>query len=213
MRESIARACRHSRRPSRDGFRLGAVPALLPFFTVKFDLSYTLDRRPDARRADLVVARAAAVRALVGPPRGALAAARRARARRRSASVSPPSRRATPCCSCSCSSPASASPRSTPRERSSPCSRAARSGRAACRSSTSAATPGYALGPIIVTPLVLWLGLGPGGLLAPLPRARRSLAVLGALPYLARPRPRARRGHARGRGRRTTSGRCSSSRA
>src|SRR5690242_2455684 len=48
---------------------------------------------------------------------------------------------------------------------------------------------GYALGPIIVTPLVLWLGLGPGGLLASVPVIIASIAVLGALPYLARQRP------------------------
>ncbi len=48
---------------------------------------------------------------------------------------------------------------------------------------------GYALGPIIVTPLVLWLGLGPGGLLASIPVILGSLAVFGALPYLSRLRP------------------------
>ena len=48
---------------------------------------------------------------------------------------------------------------------------------------------GYALGPIIVTPLVLWLGLGPGGLVASIPVVIASVAVLGALPYLSRQRP------------------------
>ena len=48
---------------------------------------------------------------------------------------------------------------------------------------------GYALGPIVVTPLVLWLGLGPGGLLASIPVVLGSLAVLTALPYLSRLRP------------------------
>jgi FSR family fosmidomycin resistance protein-like MFS transporter len=48
---------------------------------------------------------------------------------------------------------------------------------------------GYALGPIIVTPLVLWLGLGQGGLIASIPVIIASVAVLGALPYLARQRP------------------------
>src|SRR3954452_1693870 len=48
---------------------------------------------------------------------------------------------------------------------------------------------GYALGPIVVTPLVLWLGLGPGGLLASIPVILTSIAVLAALPYLARRRP------------------------
>lgn len=48
---------------------------------------------------------------------------------------------------------------------------------------------GYALGPIIVTPLVLWLGLGPGGLLASIPVILGSFAVLAALPYLSGLRP------------------------
>lgn len=48
---------------------------------------------------------------------------------------------------------------------------------------------GYALGPIVVTPLVLWLGLGRGGLLAAVPVVLCSLALLAALPYLARLRP------------------------
>ena len=48
---------------------------------------------------------------------------------------------------------------------------------------------GYALGPIVVTPLVLWLGLGPGGLLASIPVVLGSFAVLAALPYLSRLRP------------------------
>ena len=48
---------------------------------------------------------------------------------------------------------------------------------------------GYALGPIIVTPLVLWLGLGPGGLLASIPVILGALAVFAALPYLSRLRP------------------------
>ncbi|MCY7304292.1 MAG: MFS transporter [Thermoleophilia bacterium] len=48
---------------------------------------------------------------------------------------------------------------------------------------------GYALGPIIVTPLVLWLGLGPGGLLASIPVILGAFALLGVLPYLARLQP------------------------
>jgi len=51
---------------------------------------------------------------------------------------------------------------------------------------------GYALGPIIVTPLVLWLGLGPGGLLASIPVILGSFAVLSVLPYLSRLRPEPR---------------------
>lgn len=48
---------------------------------------------------------------------------------------------------------------------------------------------GYALGPIVVTPLVLWLGVGAGGLLAAVPIVLCSLLVLSALPYLSRMRP------------------------
>ena len=48
---------------------------------------------------------------------------------------------------------------------------------------------GYALGPIIVTPLVLWLGLGPGGVLASIPVLLGAVALLGVLPYLARLQP------------------------
>src|SRR3954447_11275463 len=59
---------------------------------------------------------------------------------------------------------------------------------------------GYALGPIIVTPLVLWLGLGPGGLLASIPVILTSIAVLAALPYLARRRPTRQEGARRALG-------------
>ena len=52
---------------------------------------------------------------------------------------------------------------------------------------------GYALGPIVVTPLVLWLGLGPGGLLACVPVLVTAVLVLGVLPYLAARRPHRRR--------------------
>ena len=48
---------------------------------------------------------------------------------------------------------------------------------------------GYALGPIIVTPLVLWLGLGKGGLLAAIPVVVVALAVATMLPYLSRRQP------------------------
>jgi MFS transporter, FSR family, fosmidomycin resistance protein len=48
---------------------------------------------------------------------------------------------------------------------------------------------GYALGPIVVTPLVLWLGLGPGGVLAAIPVIVVALLVATTLPYLARQRP------------------------
>ena len=48
---------------------------------------------------------------------------------------------------------------------------------------------GYALGPIIVTPLVLWLGLGPGGLVAAAPVIVIAVIAARALPYLATLRP------------------------
>jgi MFS transporter, FSR family, fosmidomycin resistance protein len=48
---------------------------------------------------------------------------------------------------------------------------------------------GYALGPIVVTPLVLWLGLGTGGLIAAVPVVVVGLVALRALPYLATLRP------------------------
>jgi FSR family fosmidomycin resistance protein-like MFS transporter len=60
---------------------------------------------------------------------------------------------------------------------------------------------GYALGPIIVTPLVLWLGLGPGGLVASIPVVLCSLAVLAALPYLSRLRPERKTGRGVAEGR------------
>jgi FSR family fosmidomycin resistance protein-like MFS transporter len=47
---------------------------------------------------------------------------------------------------------------------------------------------GYALGPIIVTPLVLWLGLE-GGALAAIPALAVSAALMRALPRLERLRP------------------------
>ena len=58
---------------------------------------------------------------------------------------------------------------------------------------------GYALGPIVITPLVLWLGLD-GGLLAMLPVLVVSLVLLRALPGLSRVVPTAATpGVARGR--------------
>lgn len=47
---------------------------------------------------------------------------------------------------------------------------------------------GYAFGPIVITPLVLWLGLR-GGALAALPALLVSIALARALPRLARLRP------------------------
>ncbi len=48
---------------------------------------------------------------------------------------------------------------------------------------------GYALGPIVATPLVLWLGLGLGGLIAMVPVLVAALALLRALSYVGRLRP------------------------
>ena len=85
MRETIDRkgmsvlSCGHL----ATDFASGSVPALLPFFTVEVRSQLHAHGRSDARRARLVVADAAALRALVGPPWGALAASCRARARRR----------------------------------------------------------------------------------------------------------------------------------
>lgn len=57
---------------------------------------------------------------------------------------------------------------------------------------------GYALGPIIVTPLVLWLGLA-GGALVAIPALLVSAALVRALPQLGRLRPsRDRAGGAKG---------------
>jgi MFS transporter, FSR family, fosmidomycin resistance protein len=49
---------------------------------------------------------------------------------------------------------------------------------------------GYALGPIVITPLVLWLGL-PGGMLAAVPALIVSVLLVRALPRLAALRPEA----------------------
>jgi len=51
---------------------------------------------------------------------------------------------------------------------------------------------GYALGPIVVTPLVLWLGLAGGTLVAALPILALGVAIGAVLPYLRELRPRGR---------------------
>ena len=194
-------------------FASGSVPALLPFFTVEVRSQLHAHGRPDARRPRLVVADAAALRALVGPPRRALAAARGPRARGRGdrprggrAELRPPARPRV-------RRRASGSRRSIPRARSSP-SFLSGSKRASGMSLFNiGGNLGYALGPIIVTPLVLWLGLGPGGLLASIPvvLASRRRARRAAVPRAPAAAPRGRERAARPA--RTTSGRWSSSRA
>ena len=128
---------------SRRRFRLGQRACAAAVSSDKFDLSYTARRGPDAVRTALVLARAAVVRVSgFGPSWSAVAPARRARLWRRSDSGLRQSPRATRYSSRSCSCPASALPRFTRRERSSPRSRADVSGRAGCLCSTSGATPG-----------------------------------------------------------------------
>jgi len=56
---------------------------------------------------------------------------------------------------------------------------------------------GYALGAIVATPLVLWLGLGAGGLLASLPVLVGAAVLARGLPYLERLRPGAPNGASR----------------
>jgi MFS transporter, FSR family, fosmidomycin resistance protein len=58
---------------------------------------------------------------------------------------------------------------------------------------------GYALGPVVVTALVLWLGLGAGAVVASLPVLAFAVVALVTLPYLARREPSAAaQSHARG---------------
>ena len=166
-------------------FSSGAVPALLPFFVRRVRSQLHGDRGADARGAGFVLPRPAAVRAPLRPTRRDLAPARGRRGRRIGTGLAAVAPRTRSCC-CSSSSRASGSRPSIRRARSSPRTRAGTSARAACRTSTSAATRGYALGPILVTPLVLWLGLT-GGLLAMLP-----VLVVGACCCAACPRSRAR---------------------
>ena len=170
-------------------FASGAVPALLPFFTVKFDLSYTLtavlilaalisssvvqplfglwsDRRGALwlLPAGLALAGGGLGLAAVAPSYPVLA---RARVHRR----------------------ASGSPPSIPKGAKFAVFLSGKKRASGMSLFNIGGNLGYALGPIIVTPLVLWLGLGPGGLLASVPVLIASVAVLGALPYLARQRP------------------------
>ena len=174
-------------------FASGSVPALLPFFAVKFDLNYTLT-------AVLMLA-ALASSSLTQPlfglwsdRRGALwllpAGLALAGAGIGLAAIAPSYALLVPLIFCSGLGIAAFHPEgakfavfASGRKRASGMSLFNIGGNV-----------GYALGPIIVTPLVLWLGLGPGGLLASIPVILGSIAVLGALPYLLRLRPDARAG-------------------
>ncbi len=169
-------------------FASGSVPALLPFFAVKFDLNYTLT-------AVLMLA-ALASSSLTQPlfglwsdRRGALwllpAGLALAGAGIGLAAVAPSYVLLVPLIFCSGLGIAAFHPEgakfavfASGRKRASGMSLFNIGGNV-----------GYALGPIIVTPLVLWLGLGTGGLLASIPVMLGSIAVLGALPYLMGLRP------------------------
>ena len=143
-------------------FASGSVPALLPFFTVEVRSQLHADRGPDARRARLVVADAAALRALVRPPRRALAAAGRPRARRRR---DRPRRRGAelrPCCSCSSSCSGIGIAAFHPEGAKFAVFLSGTKRASGMSLFNIGGNLGYALGPIVVTPLVLWLGLGPG---------------------------------------------------
>ena len=128
-------------------FANGALPALLPFFVDRFDLSVHAGRGADARLGGFVLADPAALRSVVRPARRALAAADRSRgcrgrdrARRRLAVV------LARCC-CSSSSRASGSPRTTRRARSSPPTPAGRKRASGMSLFSIGGNVGYALGP------------------------------------------------------------------
>ena len=79
-------------------FASGSVPALIPFLTARFNLNYALAGGAAARGDDLLVARPAPVRSLVGPPGCPLADPRRGgpsgdRHRRRGGLARVPARR------------------------------------------------------------------------------------------------------------------------
>ena len=185
-------------------FASGRVPALLPFFTAKFDLSYTLTAVLMLAVLRLLVAPAAPFRALVGPARCALAATRPVSRWPGSAlglaAVAPSYWLLLVLVFVSGVGIAAFHPEGAK-------SAVFASGRKRASGMSLfniGGNTGYALGPIVVTPLVLWLGLGPGGLLASIPVLLAALAVLAVLPYLGRLRARsgereARRGGPRRR--------------
>ena len=182
-------------RAPRGRLRVGRRPALLPFFVLEFDLSYTAT----AGLMLAVLASSSFVQPLFGlwsDRRGALAPAR------------PASRSAGVATGLAAVAPtyglivvlvflaASGSPPTTRRAPSSPPTRAAGSARAGMSYFNIGGNTGYALGPIVVTPLVLWLGLT-GGLVAMLPCPRRALLLRGCSGLRRRSRrPSARAGGA-----------------
>ena len=182
-------------------FANGALPALLPFLTDRFSLSYTL--------AAVLMLASTASSSLVQPlfglwsdRRGAIwllpdrrrGRGRRDRARRVDALVLARRR-------CSSSSRGSASPRSTRRDRSSPPTRAATKRASGMSAFSIGGNIGYALGPIVATPLVLCARARAAACCSRC-RASRSPAVLLALtPFLRTFEPRARRAAPRRRAR------------
>src|SRR3954453_10564175 len=190
MRETIDRKGMSvlSSGPLATGFASGRVPALLPFFTVKFDLSYTLT-------AVLILAAlisSSIVQPLLGlwsDRRGALwllpAGLALAGGGLGLAAVSPSYPVLLAVVFVAGIGIAAFHPEGAKfavfvsgRKRASGMSLFNIGG-----------NTGYALGPIVVTPLVLWLGLGAGGLLAGLPVVAFAVVILAGLPYLARQRP------------------------
>ena len=106
---------------------------------------------------------------------------------------SPRSHRRTCSSSCSSSSRGSGSRRTTPRARSSPRTRAGGSAPRGMSYFNIGGNTGYALGPIVVTPLVLWLGLTGGLRRDAAGRASSRCVLLRALPGAAPARAAAER--------------------
>ena len=165
------------------------MPALIPFMTDRFHLSYALAATP------LLAATASSslVQPLFGlwsDRRGALwlipggtADACGSRRGRCGDLTGVPAR-----CCCSCSPVASALRRSIPRAPSSPPTRAVGSARAACPTFNSGGNAGYALGAFVTGQLVVWLGLV-GGLLAMVPVLLASLGLARVVAHLSGLKP------------------------